>query len=120
MHPPMQKTSHSGYRAGMDRRTADRFPINAEIRYKVVERQASGAARQEGVGMTLDMSRAGVQFTTGEHVPAGRLVELSVNWPAKLNGTCALQLVALGHVVRSTPEAAVVRIERYEFKTRKG
>ena len=70
--------------------------------------------------MTLDMSRRGVQFTTGEHLAAGRLVELSVNWPARLNGTCALQLVATGHVVRSNPRAAVVRIERYEFKTRKG
>jgi hypothetical protein len=115
----MEKIGHSGYRQGLDRRTADRFPINAEIKYRVVERQASGA-RQEGVGMTLNMSRGGVQFTTGEHVPAGRLVELAVNWPARLNGTCALQLVATGHVVRSTPQAAVVRIERYEFKTRKG
>lgn len=115
----MQKISETGYQAGLDRRTADRFPINAEIRYRVVERQGVGA-RQEGVGVTLNMSRGGVHFTTGEHVPAGRLVELSVNWPARLNGTCALQLVATGHVVRSTPHAAVVRIERYEFKTRKG
>ncbi len=119
MHPPMERIRQAGYRAGLDRRTADRFPINAEIRYRVVERQGAGA-RQEGVGVTLDMSRGGVQFTTGEQVPAGRLVELSVNWPARLNGTCALQLVAMGHVVRSTAQAAVVRIERYEFKTRKG
>lgn len=114
----MQRSSHAVYRAGLDRRTADRFPINTEVRYRVVERQGAGA-RQEGVGMTLNMSRGGVQFTTGEHVPAGRLVEFAVNWPAMLDGKCALQLVATGHVVRSTPQAAVVRIERYEFKTRK-
>ncbi len=114
----MQKISQAGYRAGLDRRTADRFPINTEIRYRVLERQG-GAVRQEGVGMTLNISRGGVQFTTGEHVPAGRLVQFAVNWPAMLDGKCALQLVATGHVIRSTPEAAVVRIERYEFKTRK-
>lgn len=115
----MERYSRSGFRSGFERRLTSRFPINEEIRYRVMDRQAGGA-RQEGVGMTLDMSRGGVQFTTGEHLAEGRLVELSVNWPARLNGTCALQLVATGHVVRSNPRAAVVRIERYEFKTRKG
>jgi len=46
------------------------------------------------------------------------MVELSVNWPARLDGTCALQFVATGRVVRSELNRAAVRIERYEFKTR--
>jgi hypothetical protein len=46
------------------------------------------------------------------------MVEIAVNWPARLDGRCLLQLVATGRVVRSNGEAAAVRIERYEFKTR--
>jgi hypothetical protein len=46
------------------------------------------------------------------------MVELSVNWPARLDGICPLQFVATGRVVRSEALSAAVRIERYEFKTR--
>jgi hypothetical protein len=46
------------------------------------------------------------------------MVEISVNWPARLGGTCPLQLVATGRVVRSEADKAAVKIERYEFKTR--
>jgi hypothetical protein len=46
------------------------------------------------------------------------LIELSVNWPARLDGTCALQFVATGRIVRSEADRAAVRIEKYEFKTR--
>jgi len=48
----------------------------------------------------------------------GRTVEIAVNWPARLGGTCPLQFVATGRVVRSEADRAAVRIERYEFKTR--
>jgi hypothetical protein len=46
------------------------------------------------------------------------MVELSVSWPAMLDGICPLQFVATGRVVRSEAQRAAVRIERYEFKTR--
>jgi hypothetical protein len=49
----------------------------------------------------------------------GRMVELSVNWPARLDGTCPLQFVATGRVVRAEARRAAVRIERYEFRTRR-
>jgi hypothetical protein len=48
----------------------------------------------------------------------GRMVELAVNWPARLGGTCPLQFIATGRVVRSEPDKAAVKIERYEFRTR--
>ena len=46
------------------------------------------------------------------------MVELSVNWPARLDGTCPLQFVATGRVIRSEDDRAAVRIERYEFAPR--
>ena len=45
------------------------------------------------------------------------MVEISVNWPARLDGTCPLKLVATGRMVRADADKAAVRIERYEFRT---
>ena len=71
-----------------------------------------------GAGVTLNFGSGGILFTTQEMLPLGRTVELSVNWPARLGGTCLLQFVATGRVVRSEDQQAAVLIERYEFKTR--
>jgi hypothetical protein len=71
-----------------------------------------------GCGITLDIGSGGILFTTEDRLPMGRMVELSVNWPARLDGVCPLQFVATGRVVRSDADTAAVRIERYEFKTR--
>jgi hypothetical protein len=65
------------------------------------------------------MGSGGILFTTEDRLPVGRTVELSVNWPARLDGTCPLQFVATGRVVRSEDSRAAVRIDRYEFKTRR-
>jgi hypothetical protein len=72
-----------------------------------------------GSGVTLNFGSRGILFTTEEKLPMGHTVELSVNWPARLGGTCPLQFVATGRVIRSEDHRAAVRIERYEFKTRR-
>ena len=99
----------------MERRENSRFPVKEEVRYRVLQAKTTEAA---GAGRTLDISSGGIRFTTNEPLQPGRLVELSVNWPARLDGTCLLQLVATGRVVRSDNASAAVRIERYEFRTR--
>jgi hypothetical protein len=64
------------------------------------------------------MGSGGILFTTEERLPMGRLVEVAVNWPVRLDGACALRFVAVGKVVRSEPTKAAVQITRYSFKTR--
>jgi hypothetical protein len=64
------------------------------------------------------MSSSGILFSTEQRLHLGRLVEVSVNWPARLGGTCPLKFVAVGRVVRSEPNRAALKIERYEFRTR--
>jgi hypothetical protein len=98
-----------------DRRLTSRFPLRQEVRYRLVQSKAMSA---KGVGQTLDISSGGVLFTTSERLPTGRMVEIAMNWPARLNGTCALQFVARGRVIRADSKTAVVRIQRYEFRTR--
>jgi len=71
-----------------------------------------------GTGKTLNIGSGGVLFTTEERLPIGRLIEIAVNWPARLDGTCPLKFVATGRIIRSEDAQAAVRIERYEFRTR--
>ena len=71
-----------------------------------------------GTGKTLNIGSGGVLFTTEQQLPMGRMVEIAVNWPARLDGTCPLKFVASGRIIRAEANRAAVRIERYEFRTR--
>ena len=110
-----QKSGGQYFSGTSDRRENSRFPVREEVRYRILQ---SKAAQLTGAGRSLDISSGGILFTTNERLPTGRMIEISVNWPARLDGTCLLQLVATGRVVRSDAATAAVRIERYEFKTR--
>ena len=100
----------------VDRRETSRFPVREEVRYRVLHAKGLPAS---GVGKTLDIGSGGILFTTEERLPMGRLVEVAVNWPVRLDGACQLQFVAVGKVVRSEATQAAVQITRYEFKTRR-
>ena len=100
-----------------ERRETNRFPVREDVRYKVVH---SKTLKTSGAGKTLNFGSGGLLFTTEDRLPVGRTVELSVTWPAMLGGTCPLQFVATGRVVRAENNRAAVRIERYEFRTRGG
>jgi len=99
-----------------DRRGSNRFPFREEVRYRILSAKAAGG---ECYGRTIDMSSGGVLFTTEAALPHGRLIEIAVNWPARLGGVCPLQFVAVGRVVRSDSASAAVHIRKYQFKTRK-
>jgi hypothetical protein len=99
-----------------DRRSADRFPIEREVRYKVLSRKSSTEG-ETGTGMTVNMSSNGVLFTTDRYLLPGRRLEVSISWPAQLNAKVALKLVARGRVVRSEEGRAAIEIHQYEFRT---
>ena len=97
-----------------ERRSSGRFPIQQEVVYTVLD----GKNRAEGgAGRTVDMSSGGILFTTSESLNPGRRLEIAVNWPARLDGTCRLKLVAMGRVVRTEFDRAAIAIDHYEFKT---
>ena len=113
-------TAQTDFRATIenmaDRRGNSRFPVREEVRYRVLNAKSFNVT---GVGRTLNISSGGILFTTEERLPMGKLVEVAVNWPARLGGSCALKFVVVGRVVRAEDDKAAVRIERYEFKTRR-
>jgi hypothetical protein len=108
-------THYSGANFGTDRRETNRFPVREQVRYRLLHAKGLLAS---GVGKTLNIGSGGILFTTEGKLPMGRLVEVAVNWPVRLEGACPLQFVAVGKVVRSEATKAAVQITRYEFKTR--
>lgn len=97
-----------------DRRSSDRFPIERELRYRVLNKRTNEGA---GAGRTVNMSSSGVLFTTDQMLLPGRRLEVSVSWPAQLDNKCALKLVARGRVVRCEQGMAAFEIQQYEFRT---
>jgi c-di-GMP-binding flagellar brake protein YcgR len=99
-----------------DRRTADRFPIEREVRYKVLNKKNSD---EMGTGQTVNMSSTGVYFTTEHILLPGKRLELAISWPAQLNNQTALKLVARGRIIRYDEGRAAMEIQQYEFRTAK-
>jgi c-di-GMP-binding flagellar brake protein YcgR len=97
-----------------ERRSSSRFPIERDIRYKVLNKKS---ANETGAGRTINMSSSGILFTTDHVLLPGRTLEVAVSWPAQLNDRCALKLVARGRVVRFETGKAAIEIQHYEFRT---
>jgi len=97
-----------------DRRAAIRFPIERQIHYKTLGKRKIG---EDGLGQTINMSSTGVLFTTEHFLSPGRRLEVSISWPAQLDASVSLQLVARGRVARCQQGTAAIEIQRYEFRT---
>jgi len=110
----MGSTAPQASAAGGERRGGDRFPIEREVTFKVLN---SKIGAEPGSGRTLNISSTGVLFSTDENLTPGKRVELSISWPIQLNGKCGLKLVARGRVVRARAKSIAVEIDKYEFRT---
>lgn len=101
-------------RGAPDRRANDRFPMVREVRYKVMYPKGTVDI---GTGQTVNMSSTGVLFTAESPLPPGRRLEVSISWPAQLDGKCGLKLVARCRVVRCHGTTVALEIDKYEFRT---
>jgi DNA-binding NarL/FixJ family response regulator len=101
---------------GADRRTNARFPCRLAVSYQALEHPFfSGVATSE----TLNISSKGLLFSTEEALQPGQLLQVSVDWPARLENQVPLKLVAEGRIVRNLNGLAAMRIDKYEFRTRR-
>jgi len=96
----------------VERRASKRFAIKQEITFRSVD----AGPPQSGSGHTVDFSSRGILLRTHQPPRTARRVEISVNWPALLSGTCALKFVAQGHIVRVDNDLVAVSIKQYEFR----
>ena len=111
---PFNFPNSSSSNPATERRASDRFPMDRDIRYRVINRKTGEDA---GGGKTVNMSSGGVLFHTEDHLLPGRRLEMTISWPAQLNNTCPLKLVARGRIVRVEHGSAAVEIQQYEFRT---
>lgn len=116
----LQHPSEDSVRASKDkneRRSSDRFPIERDVRFRILSKKATDEA---GTGKTVNMSSSGVLFTSDKILLPGKRLEISVSWPAQLDNVCPLKLVARGRVVRSESGTTAIEIQQYEFRTQGG
>ena len=84
------------------------------MRFKVITRRTDA---KPGRGQTINVSSSGVLFSTDQELVPGRRVEVTISWPAQLDDTCPLKLVAKGRVVRTEAGMAAMEMQQHEFRT---
>ena len=99
-----------------ERRASARFPLTLEVRYSVSHQ---GVPVETGSGRMIDISSSGLRFTADRPLLAGLRLDVSIDWPALLEGGIQLQLIATGVVVWTRGTETALRIHRHVFKTRR-
>ena len=61
-----------------DQRLHPRYPVKVEIEYRLLSKRR---VERIGIGKTLDVSSGGVLFKAKDALPAGRLIEVLMDWP---------------------------------------
>lgn len=97
-----------------DRRTDRRYPIALQVQYKMMRK---GKIHRVGYGRTLNISSHGVLFEIDEVLPVAGQMEVALNWPFLLQGTCGLQLIMRGRVVRTKHKTIAMKADFHEFRT---
>jgi len=104
---------------GLERRAVRRFPIALPVHYRVIRPAHMDRLRK---GHTVNMSSQGILITGDGQLVPKMLLEVVINWPAKLERKVSLKLVMRGRVVRvqegSMPLVAL-RIAQHWFRTSK-
>jgi CheY-like chemotaxis protein len=99
-----------------ERRTNARFDCHLAVSYQTLEKPFISG---QGTSETLNISSKGVLFRADEALEPGQLLQISVDWPARLENQIPLKLVAEGRIVRNIKGIAAMTIEKYEFRTRR-
>jgi len=97
-----------------DRRNKIRFPIQRELRYKLLEENKIVAS---GQGVTRDIGSGGIALVLDQQVTPGAFIEVSMGWPALLDASCPMRLNVFGRVLRSSGSRTACTIDKYEFRT---
>lgn len=96
-----------------ERRMCRRFPIECPVSFQVLNGRELG---RQGRGITVNMGSRGVLLAVDCPVAEGVLLEVSLQWPAKLDNRSDLKLVLRGSVVRTEENRIAVRIQKHEFR----
>jgi DNA-binding NarL/FixJ family response regulator len=110
-------SDQSESKSGAERRTSARFPCRLAVTYQTLEHPMISG---HGTSETLNISSKGLLFATDAQLQSGQLLQVSLDWPARLENQVPLKLVAEGRIVRNSGGQAAMTIDKYEFRTRRG
>jgi hypothetical protein len=111
----LSQNEQCGSFGGAERRANIRYPCRLCVSWKTLD---PPLRRGESTIGTLNISSKGLLFSTAEKFERGSILEVTLDWPVRLNQQVALKLVITGHVIRSADGCTAVRINHYEFRTR--
>lgn len=102
----------AGRSIAVERRSRFRYPLGLAVRFR-----ANGAGSPfSAVDVVINMSSGGILVASERPLTAGAVVEMRIEWPARLEGRIPLQLFAKGRVLRKETSAFAAAFERYEFR----
>ncbi len=115
MERPRERRVRTPKDPSLERRASARFALTLEARYTISGRRSPV---ETGSGRTIDLSSSGLSFTADRPLETGQKLDVSIDWPALLDGGVKLQLIVSGVVVRTDGTATALQIRRHEFRTR--
>lgn len=90
------------------------YALMLPLKYQPEEQQGFS-----GRGQTLTVSSKSIRFRCDRELRVGLKIRLELEWPAGLPDGTRLNLWVYGVVTRSAKSESDVRINRYEFRTRR-
>ena len=101
----------------VERRSKSRYPMDLSVRFRF-----GFTGFLSGQGRTVNLSAGGLLVASRDvvlhdEITTGALLEISIEWPALLDGRIPLQLFAVGRVVRRGAIDFAATFDRYEFRT---
>ena len=103
-------TEFDALHSDRDRRGSARFPLQLKLNFSALTPPICS-----GDGETLNISSKGLLFTTKEAFAVGQRLQVSLDWPARLNDIL-LRLVVSGEILRSGDGQSAMTIKKYEFR----
>jgi hypothetical protein len=97
-----------------DRRLNCRYPVSLPVEYKLFARSRTTC---HGFGRTLNISSRGVLFQVENALPAGKRIEIQIDWPFLFDGGRPITLVVWGTVVRRDRQLVAVRFRYHRFRS---
>lgn len=93
-----------------NQRLRARFPIDLPLSYRTLGRKL-----RSGAGRVVNISSNDVTVACSHGLTAGTPVELTIEWPARLDGSTPLNLIMTGKTARCEPSGFAVASCRYRF-----
>ena len=107
-------TEFDALHSDRDRLGNVRYPIRLKLTFTAVTPPICS-----GDGETLHVSSKELLFTANESLAVGQLLQVSLDWPARLENKIPLRLVISGQILRSDDGQVAMTIDKYEFRIRR-